>query len=64
MSLFLKLFLVLLGNVLNAKAAKEKITFIREEDLKLFEKLRGEAFEVQVGLHELLGWCFLALLCR
>ncbi|KAJ3053506.1 hypothetical protein HK097_004145 [Rhizophlyctis rosea] len=46
---------VSLGNVLNAKAAKEKVTFIRQEDLALYEKLRGEAFEVQVGLHELLG---------
>ncbi|KAJ3045107.1 hypothetical protein HDV00_011832 [Rhizophlyctis rosea] len=46
---------VSLGNVLSAKAAKEKVTFIKEEDLALYEKLRGEAFEVQVGLHELLG---------
>ncbi|KAJ3287177.1 hypothetical protein HK104_008727 [Borealophlyctis nickersoniae] len=46
---------VSLGNVLNAKAPNEKITFIRPEDLPLYEKLRAEAFEVQVGLHELLG---------
>ncbi len=46
---------VSLGNVLNAKAAGEKVTFIHPEDLALFEKYRGEAFELQVGLHELLG---------
>jgi len=44
-----------LGNVLSAKAPNEKITFIQEKDLALYEKLRGPAFEVQVGLHELLG---------
>ena len=46
---------VSLGNVLSAKAPNEPITFIREQDLKLFEELRGPAFEVQVGIHELLG---------
>ncbi|KAF3935866.1 hypothetical protein ABW19_dt0209111 [Dactylella cylindrospora] len=46
---------VSLGNVLNAKSPSEKITFVAEEDLALYEKLRGPAFEVQVGLHELLG---------
>jgi dipeptidyl-peptidase-3 len=46
---------VSLGNVLNAKAPAEKITFLSEEDAVLFEKLRGPSFEVQVGLHELLG---------
>ncbi|KAK6344451.1 hypothetical protein TWF696_008088 [Orbilia brochopaga] len=46
---------VSLGNVLNAKSPSEKITFIDEKDLALFERLRGPAFELQVGLHELLG---------
>ncbi|KAJ3082453.1 hypothetical protein HK102_001668 [Quaeritorhiza haematococci] len=46
---------VSLGNVLNAKAPGEKVTFIAPQDLALYEKYRGEAFEVQVGLHELLG---------
>ncbi|KAF8540010.1 peptidase family M49 [Trichophaea hybrida] len=46
---------VSLGNVLSAKAPNEPITFIKEQDLALFEALRGAAFEVQVGIHELLG---------
>ncbi|KAF3910191.1 hypothetical protein ABW21_db0201295 [Orbilia brochopaga] len=46
---------VSLGNVLNAKSPSEKITFMDEKDLALFERLRGPAFELQVGLHELLG---------
>ncbi|KAF3186980.1 hypothetical protein TWF106_009467 [Orbilia oligospora] len=46
---------VSLGNVLNAKSPSEKVTFIDEKDLPLFERLRGPAFELQVGLHELLG---------
>ncbi|KAF5112735.1 hypothetical protein DV454_004038 [Geotrichum candidum] len=46
---------VSLGNVLSAKAPNEKTTFLKEEDLSLYEKLRGPAFEVQVGIHELLG---------
>ncbi|OBU01298.2 hypothetical protein VE01_00066 [Pseudogymnoascus verrucosus] len=46
---------VSLGNVLSAVAPHEKIPFIRPEDLALYEKYRGQAFEVQVGVHELLG---------
>ncbi|KAK3904717.1 hypothetical protein C8A05DRAFT_31482 [Staphylotrichum tortipilum] len=46
---------VSLGNVLSAKAPDEKIPFIRETDLPLFQKWRDAAFEVQVGLHELTG---------
>ncbi|EPS42799.1 hypothetical protein H072_3127 [Dactylellina haptotyla CBS 200.50] len=46
---------VSLGNVLNAKSPSEKVTFIAEKDLALYERLRGPAFELQVGLHELLG---------
>ncbi|KAJ3126300.1 hypothetical protein HK098_007683 [Nowakowskiella sp. JEL0407] len=46
---------VSLGNILSAKAPSEKITFVRKEDLALYEKLSGKAFEVQVGIHELLG---------
>ncbi|KAM4059717.1 peptidase family M49 domain-containing protein [Hirsutella rhossiliensis] len=46
---------VSLGNVLSAKAPNEKIPFIREEDLKVYQKYRDASFEVQVGLHELTG---------
>ncbi|KAK7203177.1 dipeptidyl peptidase III [Myxozyma melibiosi] len=46
---------VSLGNVLNAKSSGEKTPFIRDCDAELYEKLRGPAFELQVGLHELLG---------
>uniref|UniRef100_A0A060T491 Dipeptidyl peptidase 3 n=1 Tax=Blastobotrys adeninivorans TaxID=409370 RepID=A0A060T491_BLAAD len=46
---------VSLGNVLSAKAPNEKSTFLTPEDEKLFDEYRGPAFEVQVGIHELLG---------
>jgi len=46
---------VSLGNVLSAKAPNEKIPFIKDEDLAVYQKYRDIAFEVQVGLHELLG---------
>lgn len=41
--------------MLSAKAPNEKIPFIRQEDLSLYQNNRDEAFEVQVGIHELLG---------
>ncbi|KAL8697595.1 MAG: hypothetical protein Q9224_002237 [Gallowayella concinna] len=46
---------VSLGNVLSAKAPNEPIPFIRPEDLELYQVNRDRAFEVQVGIHELLG---------
>ncbi|CAG8957600.1 hypothetical protein HYFRA_00010466 [Hymenoscyphus fraxineus] len=46
---------VSLGNVLSAKAPNEKIPFISEADLEVYQKYRDPAFEVQVGIHELLG---------
>ncbi|KAK3996843.1 putative dipeptidyl-peptidase [Cladorrhinum sp. PSN332] len=46
---------VSLGNVLSAKAPNEKIPFISESDLAIYQKYRDAAFEVQVGLHELTG---------
>lgn len=48
---------VSLGNVLAVAYAtkKEKLTFLEEDDKDLFVKWKGPSFEVQVGLHELLG---------
>ena len=46
---------VSLGNVLSAKAPAEKIPFVHSDDLKVYQEYRDPAFEVQVGLHELLG---------
>lgn len=46
---------VSLGNVLSAKSPNEKTTFLKEHDIPIHDKLRGPAFEVQVGIHELLG---------
>lgn len=46
---------VSLGNVLSAKAPDEKIPFIKDSDFEVYSKYRDGAFEVQVGLHELLG---------
>jgi dipeptidyl-peptidase-3 len=46
---------VSLGNILSAKAPNEQIPFIKDSDLAIYQKYRDPAFEVQVGLHELLG---------
>lgn len=46
---------VSLGNVLSAKAPKEPIPFIRDSDDQVYRDCRDPAFEVQVGIHELLG---------
>lgn len=46
---------VSLGNVLSAKAPSEKVPFIHDDDLEVYKAYRDPAFEVQVGLHELLG---------
>lgn len=46
---------VSLGNVLSAKAPNEPIPFIRPQDDEIYRKQRDPAFEVQVGIHELLG---------
>ncbi|KAI4206880.1 MAG: hypothetical protein LQ348_000773 [Seirophora lacunosa] len=46
---------VSLGNVLSAKAPNEPIPFIHPRDLDVYQANRDQAFEVQVGIHELLG---------
>ncbi|KAJ9354220.1 hypothetical protein DTO027B9_4846 [Paecilomyces variotii] len=46
---------VSLGNVLSAKAPNEPVPFIPEKDLEVYRNFRDPAFEVQVGIHELLG---------
>jgi dipeptidyl-peptidase-3 len=40
---------------LSAASPNEPTPFIREEDQEVYDKYKDEAFEVQVGLHELLG---------
>ena len=46
---------VSLGNVLSAKSPNEAIPFIHPDDLEVYQDNRDTAFEVQVGIHELLG---------
>ncbi|KAH7107850.1 dipeptidyl-peptidase III [Auriculariales sp. MPI-PUGE-AT-0066] len=46
---------VSLANILAAKPANEPVTFIRDEDLELYNKYDSIAFELQVANHELLG---------
>lgn len=48
---------VSLGNILNASqgSKKQPVTFVQEKDREMFDKYQSESFEVQVGIHELLG---------
>ena len=45
-----------LGNVISSSyKAEKKTTFVSQEDHEVLDKWRVKSFEVQVGLHELLG---------
>jgi len=55
---------VSLGNVLSAKPPNEKTPFIGDKDVELYNSKATDAFEVQVGLHELLGMFTSTLLRR
>lgn len=46
---------VSLANTLRAVPKDQKISFLTEKDAEMIKRLRGPAFEVVVGLHELLG---------
>ena len=46
---------VSLGNVLSAKTPNDPIPFIHPRDLAVYTANRDAAFELQVGIHELLG---------
>lgn len=46
---------VSLGNVLSAAYKDKRVSFLLPEDQELYIELRAPAFEVQVGIHELLG---------
>ncbi|XP_053404717.1 dipeptidyl peptidase 3-like isoform X2 [Mercenaria mercenaria] len=46
---------VSLGNVLTSGYKDTKVTFLSDKDKELYTKLKIPSFEVQVGLHELLG---------
>ncbi len=46
---------VALSNVISSKDSNSRISYIMDKDQELFRKYNVPAFEVQVGLHELLG---------
>lgn len=58
---------VSLGNILSASAkssSKHPPSFISDQDRPIYEKWQGDSFEVQVGIHELLGHGSGKLLCE
>ncbi|SCV01984.1 LAMI_0G15016g1_1 [Lachancea mirantina] len=56
---------VSLGNILNVSLnSKQTPTFIKDTDLELFRKYQADSFEVQVGIHELLGHGSGKLMCE
>ncbi|XP_057315125.1 dipeptidyl peptidase 3-like isoform X2 [Hydractinia symbiolongicarpus] len=46
---------VSLGNVLQSHSTDQIVTFLNKENQELYSKYKAPSFEVQVGLHELLG---------
>ncbi|AGO12569.1 AaceriAER229Cp [[Ashbya] aceris (nom. inval.)] len=46
---------VSLGNIVSASTKTQKPTFLSDADGELFNKYQVDSFEVQVGIHELLG---------
>ncbi|SCU87324.1 LADA_0E03334g1_1 [Lachancea dasiensis] len=47
---------VSLGNILSSSlGSKMPITFVSDEDREVLDKYQSDSFEVQVGIHELLG---------
>ncbi|SCU96413.1 LAFA_0G06194g1_1 [Lachancea sp. 'fantastica'] len=47
---------VSLGNILSSSlGSKMPITFVSDDDRKVLDKYQSDSFEVQVGIHELLG---------
>ncbi|CDO92836.1 unnamed protein product [Kluyveromyces dobzhanskii CBS 2104] len=55
---------VSLGNVLNSKTSANNWTFIQGDDVETMSKYQSDSFEVQVGIHELLGHGSGKLLCE